>query len=114
MNRLLRYALLGIAPMAMAGLGACDRAPVQSQEAPRVSATAPAATGTADPTPKSGEVFKEGAPPEKTTTHAARPDPQAPMTTEEEKMAMPKPGQANDHSNPAAQPATSERTQPQR
>ncbi len=114
MKRLLRYALCGIAPIAMLGLGACDRAPVQAQEAPRVSATTPAATATGDPTPKPSEVFKEGAPPEKTTTHADRPDPLAPMTKQEEAMAMPKAGQANDHSNPSAQPATPERTQPQR
>ncbi len=39
-----------------------------------------------------------------TSTHEPRPDPLRPMTKAEEAVAMPKPGQANDHSNPAAQP----------
>jgi hypothetical protein len=80
---------------------------------PQVSATAPPASGTVDPTPKASEVFNEGAPPEKTATHAVRPDSVVPMTKDEEVNAMPKPGQANDHSNPAAQPATPEQPKPQ-
>ena len=84
-----------------AGLGACDRA---SDEAPRApAARAPAASSTPDPTPKAAEVYRETAPPEKTSKHVPT-DPLGPMSKEEEETAMPKAGQANDHSNPVAQP----------
>lgn len=45
-----------------------------------------------------------GAPRGETSTHAEKPDPLRPMSPREESVAMPKAGQANDHSNPAAQP----------
>ena len=39
-----------------------------------------------------------------TAKHEYSADPLRPMTPTEEAVAMPKAGQANDHSNPAAQP----------
>jgi hypothetical protein len=66
-----------------------------------------AATSAPDTTPKAADVFKDGAAPK-----AAAGDPKAgslePMTREQESRSMPLPGQANDHSSPAAQPAKRE------
>jgi hypothetical protein len=56
-----------------------------------------------DMTPKAGEVFKEGAPPITTSTHAKPIDQARAMTKQEETTAMPMPGQANDHSTLATE-----------
>jgi len=65
------------------------------------------------PVTSSTAAARAGAPDAPTATHAETPDPLRPMTPEEESSSMPKPGQANDHSNPAAEP-TVPRSEPAR
>ena len=58
-----------------------------------------------DTTPKASEVFKEGAPPSATSSNARPVDQSHTLTRQEESTAMPMPGQANDHSTLAKEPA---------
>lgn len=102
--------VVGLAMLAVAaiGLAACSPDADRAVPKPRAATTAPATALPAPPpetAPRASDVLAESAPPDKTSTHARPSDPQKPLTKEEESTAMPLAGQANDHSNPAAQPA---------
>jgi hypothetical protein len=103
--------VVGLAMLAVAaiGLAACspdaDRAVPEPRAAMEAPATAAPPAPPPETAPKASEVLTERAPADKTSTHARPSDPQKPITKEEESTAMPLAGQANDHSNPAAQPA---------
>jgi len=56
-------------------------------------------------TPKASDAFKEGAPTGTTSTHEKPVDQSHAMTKREESVAMPMPGQANDHSTLAREGA---------
>ena len=72
---------------------ACGRA-TEPPPAPPVTTPAPPVAAAPDVKPNAANTAK----------HDDKPDPLRPMTPTEEAVAMPKAGQANDHSNPAAQP----------
>jgi len=96
--------LVGAAAVGSFGCGSGE----QSVPAPRVSQASPGGTPQAvvpDTTPKAGDVFKTGAPPAQTSTNAQRTDASHELTKQEEATAMPMPGQANDHSTLAKDPA---------
>jgi hypothetical protein len=93
---------------AAVGLFGCDESSERSVPAARASQASPAGTPpavAADTTPKASDVFKTGAPPAQTSTNAQRTDASHELTRQEESTAMPMPGQANDHSTLAKDPA---------
>jgi hypothetical protein len=81
-------------------IGACGRTPEAPPPATPPVTPPPASSLTAAP----DVVPKAAGPAVGTSKHETSPDPLRPMTKTEEAVAMPKAGQANDHSNPAAQP----------
>lgn len=92
---------------AVAGLVGCNRSGDQQVPAPKVSQAAGSGAppvATLDNTPKASEVFRTGAPPGQTSTNARSTDASHQLTKQEESMAMPIPGQANDHSTLAKDP----------
>lgn len=96
-----------LACMTSAVLAACGRATEPPPSLPPAPVTPPPVTAVDGPA-------RSAAPDAPTATHAERPDPLRPMTPAEESNSMPKAGQANDHSNPAAQPVPLPRTEPAR
>jgi hypothetical protein len=97
-----------LACIATAALAACGRTTEPPPSLPAAPLTPPPPVTVPD-----GQT-RFGAPDAPTATHAERPDPLRPMTPAEESSSMPKAGQANDHSNPAAQPVPLPRTEPAR
>ncbi len=86
--------------------GGCDRNN-DSPPRPAVAQTpsAEARPAAPDTTPKASDAFKEGAPSGTTSTHEKPVDQSRAMTKPEESVAMPMPGQANDHSTLATEGA---------
>jgi hypothetical protein len=94
---------------AAVGLFGCNRSgeqPVPAPKASQASAADTPASGVPDTTPKATDVFKASAAPAQTPTTAPRTDASHELTKKEESAAMPMPGQANDHSTLAKDPAT--------
>ena len=95
--------LVGAAAVGLFGCG--NEQPVPAPKASQASAAGPG-PGVPDTTPKAGDVFKAPAAPAQTSTNAQRTDASHELTKQEESAAMPMPGQANDHSTLAKDPAT--------
>ncbi len=111
-----------VASLAAIAVTACGRG---TEPPPALPAAATPPTASSPPVVASGGGTPANAPPATasdgggpadapTATHAERRDPLRPMTPAEESKAMPKPGQANDHSNPSAEPVPSTRQEPAR
>lgn len=84
-------------------LSACEKSPVvsrQGQVPPSPTQTSPT-TSAAEPLPSVKPVTSD----DLRTGSPSKSNPQGSMSKQEESMAMPKPGQANDHSTPVLHPA---------
>lgn len=97
--------LVGAAAVGLFGCSRGGEQPVPAPKASQASAAEPA-PGVPDTTPKAGDVFKAPAAPAQTSTKAPSTDASHELTKQEESAAMPMPGQANDHSTLAKDPAT--------
>jgi len=91
------------------GLFGCDRSgeqPVLAPKASQASAVETPASGVPDTTPKASDVFGASAATAPRSTNAPSTDAAHELTKKEESVAMPMPGQANDHSTLAKDPTT--------
>ena len=99
----MEYSMVFSAALVVLALGACDRPTVVTPVAVvAVPAPIPGSAGpSTDPSvPAAMSVSAGGSP----ASVQGKANPLAAMTKPEESMAMPKPGQANDHSSPALHP----------
>jgi hypothetical protein len=97
-----RLIVASLAAIAVAACGPTTESPPSLPATP----TSPPAAAAPPTVSASGNASRADAP--KST------DPLRPMTQAGESYAMPKPGQANDHSNPSAEPVPTPRQEPAR
>lgn len=112
----MKYMFVVSAVMAALLLSACEKTPVVSPPGQvstppggnglTGSISAPISTSTYPPTDATLPSVKPVTPNDLPTGSQSNANPQGSMTKQEESMAMPKPGQANDHSSSALHPPT--------
>ena len=108
----MKHSLLFSAALAALVLSACEKStvvPAPSVASPSGtgltgSIPAPISTAPGNSTDTSLPAVKPVTPGDLPTGSQNKPNPQGSMTKQEESMAMPKPGQANDHSTPVLNP----------
>jgi hypothetical protein len=101
-------------------LAACDirppdRGPSEAPTATNATTTTPApvTSGSPDPSvPPAGGTVPPAAPGATSSDDATRQQPREPMTPTQESSAMPMPGQANNHSSTALDPASRSASSP--
>lgn len=110
----MKYSLIFSVAMAVLAVSACEKktvvVPAATQSAPpggtglSGSISAPISTAPGTPIDSSLPSVKPVTPADLPTGSQSKPNPQGSMSSQEESMSMPKPGQADDHSTSVLHP----------